>query len=199
MQARAVASALVWARTVAKAEVQTLAIGRKNSRAESEAFAQAQERAEAQNWSWSWLQLWPSNSKEVEAEARVGARMREAELQAKNSRAVSEALEQAQAKSQARASAWALDLELVHKAMSAWLSTLDQVQMQTWQRMNALEACEVEVEYGSWPRHRDDYWWVVKIVTPITRLPSELLHQILLIVIDNDNDSPLLLLRVSRY
>ena len=40
--------------------------------------------------------------------------------------------------------------------------------------------------------------WLIQIVTPITRLPLELLHQILLIIIDNTSHSPLVLMRVCR-
>ena len=46
-------------------------------------------------------------------------------------------------------------------------------------------------------RH-SEHWWLVQILAPITRLPQELLHQILLIIIDNANDSPLVLMRVSK-
>jgi hypothetical protein len=40
--------------------------------------------------------------------------------------------------------------------------------------------------------------WFTEIIAPITRLPPELLHQILLIVIDDASHSPLLLMRVSK-
>ena len=43
-----------------------------------------------------------------------------------------------------------------------------------------------------------EYWWFIQIITPITRLPPELLHQILLIIIDEVSDSPLVLMQVSR-
>ena len=46
--------------------------------------------------------------------------------------------------------------------------------------------------------HRQDYWWLIQILVPITRLPQELLHQILLIIIDDAADSPLALMRVSK-
>jgi len=42
------------------------------------------------------------------------------------------------------------------------------------------------------------YWWFIQIIAPITRLPSELLQQILLIIIDNASNSPLVLMRVSN-
>ena len=40
--------------------------------------------------------------------------------------------------------------------------------------------------------------WFIQIVTPITRLPLELLHQILLIIIDDTSHSPLVLMQVCR-
>ena len=43
-----------------------------------------------------------------------------------------------------------------------------------------------------------EYWWFIQIVTPITHLPPELLHQILLIIIDDASHSPVVLMRVSR-
>ena len=46
-------------------------------------------------------------------------------------------------------------------------------------------------------RHKQ-YWWFIQIIAPITRLPQEVLHQILLIIIDNANDSPLFLMQVCK-
>ena len=96
-----------------------------------------------------------------------------------------------------RASAWALELAEMHKAMRVWMQ--GQGQGQTWLRMGAFEA--LGVENGRWLLRREDYWWLIQIITPITRLPPELLHQIFLILIDNDNanESPLVLMRVSKY
>jgi hypothetical protein len=54
-----------------------------------------------------------------------------------------------------------------------------------------------ELARDLWPTcHK--YSWFIHIIAPITRLPPELLQQILLIIIDNANDSPLLLMRVSK-
>ena len=48
-----------------------------------------------------------------------------------------------------------------------------------------------------WPScHK--YWWFIQIIAPITRLPQELLQQILLIIVDNASDSPFVLMRVSK-
>ena len=51
-----------------------------------------------------------------------------------------------------------------------------------------------------WPSSHK-YWWFIQIIAPITRLPPELLQQILLIIIDNDNanHSPLVLMQVSKF
>ena len=43
------------------------------------------------------------------------------------------------------------------------------------------------------------HWWLIQIIAPITRLPQELLHQILLIIIDNASHSPFVLMRVSKH
>ena len=48
-------------------------------------------------------------------------------------------------------------------------------------------------------RHRAKHWWFIQIISPITRLPQELLHQILLIIIDDASPSPLALMRVSKH
>ena len=49
-----------------------------------------------------------------------------------------------------------------------------------------------------WPP-RQDYWWFFQIIVPIARLPQELLHQILLVIIDELGDPPLVLMRVSKH
>ena len=43
------------------------------------------------------------------------------------------------------------------------------------------------------------HWWFIQIIAPITRLPQELLQQILLVIIDNDSDSHSVLMRVSKH
>src|SRR5258706_6715923 len=48
-----------------------------------------------------------------------------------------------------------------------------------------------------WP-DRQQYWWLIQIIAPITRLPLELLQQIFLILIDNAGDSPSVLMQVSK-
>jgi len=47
--------------------------------------------------------------------------------------------------------------------------------------------------------NRQEYWWLIQIIAPITRLPPELLQQILLIIIDEASDSPFVLMLVCKY
>jgi len=49
------------------------------------------------------------------------------------------------------------------------------------------------------PQTKHEYSWLLHIIAPITRLPSELLQQILLIVIDEVSDSPSVLMHVCKY
>jgi len=149
---------------------------------------------------------------EAEAVTRVLALEARAESQAKSqaeSQAETEAIAlelaevdaqvQVQVKAKVQASLWAMELARVHHAMRAWMQASGPIQAQTWLRVGALEAYKVQVERDLWPRHRQDYWWLSQIITPITRLPPEILQQIFLILIDDDNDSPLVLMLVSKY
>ena len=43
------------------------------------------------------------------------------------------------------------------------------------------------------------YWWLIQIITPVTRLPPELLQRILLFIIDEASDSPLGLMLVCKH
>ena len=49
--------------------------------------------------------------------------------------------------------------------------------------------------------HLSERWWFIQIIAPITRLPPDLLHQILLIIIDdiNASHSHFALMRVSKH
>jgi hypothetical protein len=50
------------------------------------------------------------------------------------------------------------------------------------------------------PSHTlQEHWWLIQILVPITRLPPELLQQILLIAIDRASTSPLALMLVCKY
>ena len=49
------------------------------------------------------------------------------------------------------------------------------------------------------PETRDDYLCIIHFITPVTRLPFELLHQILLTIIDEAGGSPLGLMLVCKH
>ena len=67
----------------------------------------------------------------------------------------------------------------------------------------------MDIIYSIKPEHRphlanrlrcySEYWWLIHIIAPITRLPQELLHQILFIIIDNASHSHFVLMRVSKH
>jgi len=46
--------------------------------------------------------------------------------------------------------------------------------------------------------HHSQHYWLIQIIAPITRLPQELLQQILLVIIDSGSYSPFVLMRVSK-
>ena len=48
------------------------------------------------------------------------------------------------------------------------------------------------------PETRHEYSFIIHLIAPITRLPLELLHRIFLIIVDEANGSPLVLMRVCK-
>ena len=56
--------------------------------------------------------------------------------------------------------------------------------------------CRHRLAHDLW--HHSEYWWLIQIIVPITRIPQELLHRILLISISDASDSPFVLMRVSK-
>jgi hypothetical protein len=139
---------------------------------------------------------------EALAEALAGAEA-EAEVKLK-------ALARQWATEQARQLAWAWRRGrwwAAEKTQSATVLEglgLNQVQVQAWLRMWSLEVARQQKSWDfdslrySWPDCGQDYWSLIQIIIPISRLPLELLQQILLIIIDNTNDSPLVLMQVSK-
>jgi len=49
------------------------------------------------------------------------------------------------------------------------------------------------------PHYIQQSWWLIQMITPITRLPPELLRQILLFIIDEASDPPLALMLVCKH
>ena len=156
-------------------------------------------------------------SDNAERTVRLRAQARAQALVRALVRALAQAEEQALARKAARAQTRAVALRVARA----------QVVMQTlmWQELVRVgsQALERMVTYGEVlsdstvngiiysiePRHRhrlardlwshSEHWWLIQIIVPITRLPPELLHQILLINIDEVSDSPLALMRVSQH
>ena len=175
------------------------------------AWTRAKVRAEVQPQPWDLVRVQALVLFAALAEARAHAEAR-AEVEAEEARRLRQWLRQwprlwvnAEARAWvAEARAWALELAEVYKAMRAWMQALGEGKerkMQAWIRGCALEAAKLELERDIWPRCREDYWWLIQVISPITRLPPELLHHIFLIIIDKDNDSAssLVLMRVCKY
>ena len=144
---------------------------------------------------------WPEPAlAQAQAQAQAQALAREL--------ALDQALEQALAleRAQERALEQALILEqaqeraLAHAKAEAHMVTYCQVLADS-ELMDII--CSIEPEHrrahARYLWHRSIHWWLIQIITPITRLPQELLHQILLNIISNASDSPFVLMRVSKY
>ena len=106
-----------------------------------------------------------------------------------------------------RALAWAAARALAERQARALANAEAEVHMVIYDEVLADSKLmdilySIELEYRRrlacdlW--HHPEHWWLIQIIVPITRLPPELLHQILLIIIDNPSDSPLVLMRVSK-
>ena len=173
-----------------------------------------------------WAQPWDLAKVQVQVQAHVVAQalaqaLAQAEMEAEASDRASKWSFLVKLFDKGPSSLWALELAEVYKAMRAWMQVLGPGKLQAWMRVWAVEAPagsarreDIYFRHGdfdhyidrsgklhylsSWPRRRQDYWWLIPIITPITRLPPELLHQIFLIVIDNANESPLVLMRVCK-
>jgi hypothetical protein len=111
-----------------------------------------------------------------------------------------------QALVQARAQARALEAEARARARPLMLEPMTK----TFTYQDVLADPKLKkIIYSIKPDHRyslagllrrcsQEYWWLIQIVTPITRLPTELLHQIFLVVIDETSHSPLVLMQVCK-
>jgi hypothetical protein len=112
-----------------------------------------------------------------------------------------------QALVQARAQARALEAEARARARPLMLEPMTK----TFTYQDVLADPKLKkIIYSIKPDHRyslagllrrcsQEYWWLIQIVTPITRLPTELLHQIFLVVIDETSHSPLVLMQVCKH
>jgi hypothetical protein len=163
----------------AQALMQALAHARERALA---AQAQAQAQAQARGRLWGKIKVKVKAQAEAEAEAEWAQaraqRWAEAETRA-------ETLVRAQAKTQAEGHTMVTyDEVLAHPALMDIISSIE-------------PRYRHSLAHDLWPTcHK--YWWFIQIIAPITRLPPELLQQILLNIIDKASHSPLLLIRVSK-
>ena len=163
----------------ADALVNALALALVQAEALAAAARAAAVRAAATSWqASSWQQSWPEEEAAQAALARVQALVR--------------AQVGAEAERQARA--------LAHGEMEAHMVTYGEVLADS-RLMDIIYSIQPEYRHGLardlW-RESEHYWWLIQIIVPITRLPQELLQQIVLIIIDNASHSPLVLMRVSK-
>ena len=144
----------------------------------AQASAQAQARVQARKWAQG-LQGWDMKSKAREAEAEAEA----------------EALAQAEARAEALAEALGGAAGFVVAHPVPYGEVLADSEL-----MDIIYSIKPEIRHHlvreAW--HLSKHWWLVQIIVPITRLPQELLHQILLIIIDEASDSPLILMQVCK-
>jgi len=116
---------------------------------------------------------------------------------------------QARAEARARAKAWRVRPQALAQALGARVWP---VKAHSFTYDDALADSKLkDIIYSIKPEHRhtlashlysshtsQKYWWLIQIITPITRLPPELLRQILLFIIDEASNSPLALMLVCK-
>jgi hypothetical protein len=196
-----------WAQ--ARAEALTMALAKARKQAQSLARAQwgararlherAEARAEARVDAWEYWE--PEVQAEAQAEAQAKAEMEALAEALAEAEVLAEMLArtEAQARAEARARVHAR-LELKPTAHTAYTLTHDEI---------LADSNLKHIIYSIKPYHcrslarilwhpSQEFWWLIQIITPITRLPPELLHQIFLLIIDEANDSPLVLMLVCK-
>ena len=183
--ARAGAGVQAWAQAVAWAE----------ARARARAVTQAKVRAQVTIPMWKWLARAQAATPIGKWLAQVAARARAQPLPLATTPMWSCLAEM-------RAEAWG------EAEREEWVEARAEAQMMVTYGEVLADSKLMDIIDSIEPKHRHDlardlwphsrYWWFIQIIAPITRLPQELLHQILLILIDNASHSPLALMRVSK-
>jgi hypothetical protein len=174
----------MWPEACVKAEARAAA--RAAALAQALAWAQAWSEAQAQMWAGGWAphpQVLMLTLLQTQAEAWAEAlAMVQPRVWA-----------QARAQERARAREWMLD-------PTAYTITYEEVLADSVLK-NIIYSIKPYRRHGLahhlW--RSQEYWWLVQIIAPITRLPPELLQQIFLITIDEASDSPLVLMLVCKH
>ena len=195
-RADALVNELEWAEAWADGE----AMGQAN------AAGEARVEAEARWWAEEEAKADADEADEADeadaAEALVDA-TEEAQV-AQAALAEAEAAE-AEAEKLARTLWWALRLAREEKQARALAHAQTEAHTVTYSEVLADSKLK-DIIYSIEPKYRPadhlwrrpQHWWFIQIFAPITRLPQELLHKILLIIIDNASHSPLVLMQVSK-
>ena len=150
---------------------------RMKKQAQEQVQAQAQAAAQAQARVRTWLRV--STQEEEVARAQVQARVN--------------ALAQAQARAQALVEA------LVGEGFVGRVTFTYGEVLADSEIMDIIYSIENRHHLAREAWHLAKHWWLIQIIAPITRLPQELLQQILLIIIDEGNDSHFDLMLVSKH
>jgi hypothetical protein len=224
VQALVQAEANMWARAEAHSQARAEAEARAEAQVEVEMEAQneyevlwaqaqmtPQARAEAE--ARVWAEVWAREEAQAEAQARAQA---QAEWQV-GARVQIEALVKARAQIQAEVRALAQALTQVRVRAKARVQARAQIPMTTSYTITSDEILADSdlrgIIYSIESKHRDGiarrlrcgshtlkgHWWFTQILMPINRLPTELLHRILLITVDEASNSPLVLMRVCKH
>ena len=172
----------------------------------------ASSRARVTAWRGSIAGFWaPKVERQAQAQAQALALAQvEAEVEAEE-RALAQAEAEAEAEAEERALAHAEAEAEAERQVRALAHTEAEAEahMATYGEVLA-DSKLMDIIYSIEPKYlhcltralwrRPQHWWLVQIIAPITRLPQELVHHVLLIIIDNINasDSPSVLIRVSK-
>ena len=215
-------SAEAWTRAwaAAKAEMGD-GVKERARRERALAWALAQElvraRAKAMAQAYWAKELAQAQAKaSTEARAIVEARAKLAEARAKIAEKEVKKVEAQVKEAEARARRAEAEVKVEGKALAvagAWVWARGQAR-DRGERMPAWVADPSTISYtlfsldrsgvasdlwGRSPETRLEYSSIIHFITPITRLPPELLHQIFLITIDDANGSPLALMLVCKH
>jgi hypothetical protein len=177
VRAEALVEALVDTEVLAQAQIQAQALARARVQARVLALALAEARVQTQA-----LAL----AQQAQVQARAQAQMRTQALTLVQVQAQAQVQARVQAQTEAQAEAHTVTYDEV-LADPKLMDIIYSIQPDHCHRLAR----------DLWPS-RQKYWWLIQIIAPITRLPPELLQQILLVIIDNASDPPLVLMRVSK-
>ena len=198
-EVRALARALALVQALVQAQAQAAARALVQAQAEAQAQAEVQVQAEPQTLAQALAQAVAVALARTQAQALAQAQA-QMQVQARaKAEAQALALALTQARAHAHVRAGAADVQAQAEA-EAHTVTYSEVLADS-ELMKTIDSLKTNYRHNLardlWPSYHK-YGWFIQIITPIIRLPPELLQQILLIIIDTPSHSPLVLMRVSK-